>query len=57
MTNQSTFELALEQIHNDRIISGLMVGPAFACYFLIWHVVEIRQLNVRFLDDPIQVFM
>jgi hypothetical protein len=49
--------LALEQINNDRVISGFMISPALASHFFIWHVIKIRQFNVWLFDDSVQVLV
>lgn len=57
ITDQTALELTLEEVDNDRVIPSLVIIPALLCDFIVRHVVKVGHFNVRFLQNPIHVFV
>lgn len=55
--HQSGFVLALEKIHNDRVVSGLVDVPTVGRHFLIWTSVRVWDFCIWFLENAVQIFV
>lgn len=55
--HQSRFVLALEKIHNDRVVSCLVDVPTVGRHFLIWTSIRVWDLSVWLLENAVQILM
>jgi len=56
-TNDSAFQLALEQVHDDGLVSQEMSVPRFFAYYLVWSAVALLHFHVRLLLDFVEILV